>query len=144
MFVWESLFPFTFKDNRNFTGYRILGWHFFFFQYLKMSLCCLLARMVSDEKSAVVHTLLPLLVRCFIFLWLPWRKLFVFVFFEYDMLRYVYGFVCVCLHLFCLVFIVCYWFWKILAIIFSNISFVVFFLFLLVFHLCTCYYLVLF
>lgn len=38
MFVWESLFPFTFKDNRNFTGYRIWGWHFFFFQYLKMSL----------------------------------------------------------------------------------------------------------
>lgn len=77
----------------------------FSFNTLKMSLCCLLACMVSDEKSAVVHILLPLLVRCFIFLWLPWRFSLCLCFFWVMVCLGIYvHFLCVFLNLFCLVF----------------------------------------
>lgn len=118
----------------------------FSFNTLKMSLCCLLACMVSDEKSAVVHILLPLLVRCFIFLWLPWRfSLCLCFFLSYGMLRYLCAFF-VCVFEFILFGVFrASWishlvsvtnFGKFLAIS-TNIFFCA--IFLLVFHLCIYY-----
>ena len=42
-----------------FTGYRILGWQFFSFSLLKMSFHCLLACIVSGEKSAIILIFVP-------------------------------------------------------------------------------------
>lgn len=125
MFVRESLcFP-SLSKTIEISLDTELWVDIFFFRYLKMSLCCLLACMVSDEKSAVVHILLPLLVRCFIFLWLPWRYSLSLFTLSVNMLRCVYGCFCVCvfLHLFCLVFVARHWFWK----IFGNYFFQYFF-----------------
>lgn len=142
MFVRESLcFP-SLSKTIEISLDTELWVDIFFFRYLKMSLCCLLACMVSDEKSAVVHILLPLLVRCFIFLWLPWRFSLCLCFLWVWICLGVYMgvFLCVC---FCIYSVWCLLpvtdFGKFLAIISSSISFVLFFLFLLVFHLCTCY-----
>lgn len=125
MFVRESLcFP-SLSKTRNFIGYRIMGWHFFLSILKDVTLlssclhgfwwevCC--SSYPSSSVGKVFHFPLAAL------------KIFSLSLFSLsvNMLRCVYGcfFVCVFLHLFCLVFVARHWFWK----IFGNYFFQYFF-----------------
>lgn len=96
--------------NDNFAGYKILGWWVCSFNILNIALHSLPACMVSDEKSSVIVTLVPLQVFLFLLL------LFAFGFFQHFFFFFVFGFLqfdCYMLR--------CRFFWCLSSLVFSEL-----------------------
>lgn len=114
LFVREISISLKFLED-NFTGYRILGWWCVFFQHLKYFMPPSFLCVVSDEKSAVILTLVLLLLR-----YLPpplassGFSLSLFLQFEYGIQKGFICFVCI-LYLWApwscdvLVFVISFW-----------------------------------